>query len=200
MATVAEHIRLGRYRQAHAILKAQRRPTPHAAAQLLELDTFFKRAERLIGHMDEPTFWGKPKGRHGAFSIWHRLGERGLHLFKATVTFDVSPVDLLVICREWDLLPSWNGASRRSLPRGRMPCHAVACRRTASVPIYVSVRCSTLTACPRRAPTSRPCPGRESRAAGHHHLRAIADVDARCGRVVAAITVQQPRSCLRGVR
>lgn len=101
---VDDLIERGRITEALALLRKPKFAVHEGARK--ELAAKLASVERLFAHMDGGS-WGKPKGMPETMLLWHRCTGR-VHHFKAHITLDVPPIDLLVILREWDLVPEWN--------------------------------------------------------------------------------------------
>lgn len=101
-----EHIENGRIVEALAMLR-KLKPAAQSDARARELEAKLKSVEHMFAQMDNAP-WGKPKGKEETLLMWHLCVGR-VHHFKAQIKLDVPPMDLLVILREWDLVPMWNG-------------------------------------------------------------------------------------------
>jgi hypothetical protein len=109
-AAVADLIDRGQILQAMALLRrpgAAARGSP-GEALLRDLEAKLVSVDSLVAHMDDSQIWGKHHGK--AMLLWH-YAEGNMHHFKAEAILDVPPMDVLVILREWDLVPTWNGAA-----------------------------------------------------------------------------------------
>ncbi|KAG8469641.1 hypothetical protein KFE25_006096 [Diacronema lutheri] len=109
---VDDLVERGRVVDALAALRKPAKASAQRDARLPTLAAKVESLERLFAHMDSAV-WGKPKGKEGSLLVWHHAKEH-IHFFKAHIVLDVPPMDLLVIVREWDLVPTWNG---RNVPR-----------------------------------------------------------------------------------